>query len=121
MVRPLTRILLLALIVSACGGPGGPPLSDEEQLGQRLFTQHCASCHATAPDTVIVGPSLAGIVQSAGARVEGQDARAYIESSILAPAEYLNEGYNDVMPKTFGRILTGEELDAIIAYLYTLE
>ncbi len=116
-------ILLLGILLSACAGEENSPdaLSAQEMAGERLYIQNCASCHATSPNTVIVGPSLAGLAQSAGNKVSGQDARSYIETSILEPDAYINEGYNDLMPKTFGKTLTGEDFDALVAYLLTLD
>lgn len=114
----------LVLLLSACATPPtrvAPTLSEQEQRGERVFTQNCASCHATAPETVIVGPSLFGLHARAGERVAGQDARSYIEISIIDPGAYVNEGFEDLMPKTFGRTLTGEELDALLTYLLTLK
>lgn len=117
-------LVLLSLWLAACSGsaaePGNAP-NEQVQLGERLFIQNCAACHATAPETIIVGPSLAGLPASAAARVAGQDAYTYIEASILEPDAYINAGFKDIMPKTFGKTLTGEEVDALIAYLFTLE
>lgn len=48
------------------------------------------------------------------------DARAYIEQFILDPAAYVVPGFDDLMPKTWGRVLNSEELDALIAFLFTL-
>lgn len=121
----LIAVFTLCVLLVACSGgssnAGSTPLSDEEALGEGLFRQHCASCHSAIGDTVIVGPPLAGIATTAESRVAGMDAHAYIEQSILEPSAYLNEGYQDLMPKTFGTILTGEELDALVAFLLTLK
>jgi mono/diheme cytochrome c family protein len=121
---PIIMALMLCVFLVACSG-GSPaadstPLSDEEALGEGLFRQHCASCHSNVGDTVIVGPPLAGIATTGETRVEGMGADGYIEQSILDPSAYVNEGYQDLMPKTFGTILTGEELDALVAFLLTL-
>ncbi|MFW6070634.1 MAG: c-type cytochrome [bacterium] len=89
--------------------------------GQRLFSQHCASCHAVDGDAVIVGPSLEGIASRAATRVEGLDARQYLDQSIVQPSAFLVPGFDDVMPSTLGKQLSGEELDALIAYLLTLQ
>lgn len=109
----------------ACSGSSSdtpPPTPDPITAeGRRVFQRNCASCHSADPNTVIVGPSLAGIATHAATRVEGLDARQYIEQSILAPDAYVVEGYTDLMPKDFGRKLSGEELDAVITYLFTLE
>lgn len=121
--RGIIPILLLVILLSACGSEEVNPatLSAQAMAGERLFIQNCASCHATSPDTIIVGPSLAGVAQSAENKVSGLDARSYIETSILEPDAYINEGFNDLMPRTFGKTLTGEELDSLVAYLLTLE
>jgi len=116
----LSLIIILAL--SACGNSGSEiNFTEQEKTGQRIFSQNCASCHAKSDDLVIVGPSLAGIKTRAENRVAGQDALTYIKESILVPGAFVNEGYTDLMPPTFGDILTDEEVDALIAYLYRLE
>ncbi len=121
------------LYLAACSGnatpaataTADPQYSPEEaaqiEQGERLFSQHCASCHATEPETVIVGPSLAGIASQAETRVDGLTAQEYIELSIVRPDAYLVEGFDNVMPANLGKRLTGEELDALVAYLLTLE
>ena len=128
MVRKTFLIILsLAALLAACAPnpdsatSGRTTLTDQEALGQRLYTQNCASCHATTPDTRVVGPSLYNISETAAERVAGMDARLYIEISIIDPSDYVNEGYQDLMPSTFGTTLTGEELDALVAYLFTLK
>lgn len=114
------------LAVSACRAePAGPTpdavLSDLERQGQAVFTLHCAPCHALAPGTVIAGPSLAGIANLAGERVPGMTAESYIRRSILSPYDYLVEGFLETMPPDLGKRLTGEEFDAVVAFLLTLD
>ena len=111
----------------ACGGsqpealPTPTPLSAEAQLGKEVFSAHCAICHAPSPDTIIRGPTMAGLVPRAGERVPNQDARTYIYNSIMRPSEFVVDDFEDVMPSTFSKTLTGEELDAVVAYLFTFE
>lgn len=126
--RILLGLLFFSLLLAACGGEAEQELAEEPAVedpaamkGETIFTQNCASCHATTADTVIVGPSLAGIAARAGTRVEGQSAAEYIQLSILRPGEYVVEGFPDLMPTSFGTNLYGEELDALIAYLLTIE
>ncbi len=115
-------LLLVSVLLSACSdASNGQILSEEEQLGQLVFKQNCAACHATSAELVIVGPSLAGIGQRAETLVSDQDGRSYILNSILKPAEYISEGFTDLMPPTLAKTLSSEEIDAVISYLYTLE
>lgn len=122
-------LLFCALFITACGGnadaaPAPPPtatLSPEAARGKTVFSQNCGSCHSTIPDTVIVGPSLAGIATTAETRKTGQDGRTYLYTAILQPGDFLVDGYANLMPTTFGKQLTGEDLDAVVAYLMTLE
>lgn len=122
-------LLLLFLFLAACGGSAGAQpaatpaatLGPQAALGQSVFSRSCAACHSTFPGTTIVGPSLAGIAVTAETRVEGQDALTYLYSSILQPGDFLVDGYDDLMPAALGKQLTGEQLDAVVAYLMTLE
>lgn len=117
-------LILFALV--ACSGaeaaapPPTPTLDPVAQLGRTVFISDCGSCHSTAVDTVIVGPSLAGIADRAASRVDGWDARAYLYSSILQPGDYIVDGFEHTMPENFGKKLTGEEIDGLVAYLLTL-
>jgi mono/diheme cytochrome c family protein len=70
----------------------------------------CSGCHRT-DSTKLVGPGLSGI----GAR--GDDA---IRTSIIDPSAIIVDGFNDLMPKTFGDVLSDSELDDLIGYLNTL-
>lgn len=117
----------MAIATAACGSAEPTPvptptLSAEQQTGKRIFAQECGSCHSIADDAVIVGPSMVGVATRAADRVNGQDARTYLYGSILNPNDYVVEGFAEgLMPQNFGKQLTGEELDAIVAYLLTFE
>lgn len=121
--------VLFVLLLTACGGaaetetavPTSPPLTEEEAKGRKVFEVNCGACHSILEDTVIVGPSMAGIAARAATQNPKQDGRTYLYTSILRPDDFLVEGYENLMPTTFGKQLTGEELDAVVAYLMTLE
>lgn len=117
----ITALMLMA----ACGGETPieptPNLDPLAAKGKQIFNQNCATCHALSPDTIIVGPSLAGIASRAGSRLPDLDARQYLELSILKPDAYIVQGFSDTMPKDLGKKLTGEELDALVAFLLTLK
>jgi len=120
----VTFIFLVTMVLAACspGETPTPTLTPQQQQGQAVFNLRCAQCHATVPDTVVIGPSLYGIATRAGTRVEGYDAEAYIERSILVPTDYIVEGFTDVsMPTNFGKELTSEELNAVVSYLMTFK
>jgi nitric oxide reductase subunit C len=121
----LPFLLLVSLALAACSSGASedipPTLTPDQARGQQVFAINCASCHATQPDMLIVGPSLAGIARLAAERAPGEDARDYLVASILDPDAYIVPGFNDLMPKTFGKTLSGEDLDALIEYLFTLK
>jgi len=117
-------IVLAAIILAACSTTSATPvptLDAVQQTGQAVYNLRCAQCHALAPDTIVIGPSLAGIATRAATRVEGYDAEAYIERSILVPKDYVVEGFIDTMPTNFGKELTSEELTGVVAFLMTLK
>ena len=128
MGAPLLRFWFVAtasLLLTSCGVAAEPTVQPtvppQVAAGRTVFQQECASCHATEPETIIVGPSLAHIKERADERASGLDGRQYIELSILEPGAHIVEGFEDSMPSNFGKKLTGEELDALIAYLMTLD
>jgi mono/diheme cytochrome c family protein len=128
MVRKSIFFLILAaVLLAACGSSGGdnsapeaPTLNEQETRGQQLFSQYCAACHSTIGDAVIVGPAMAGVATRAETRVAGLSAHEYMVESILDPSAYLVPGFDDLMPKTWGKTLTGEEMDALVAFMLTL-
>jgi mono/diheme cytochrome c family protein len=125
-IRRTLAVCAWLVIAAACaaepsGTPQVPELNPQEAEGQAVFSIHCAACHATAPETVLAGPSLAGIGTLAGVRIPGMSAEEYIRRSILSPYDYLVEGFIEAMPPDFGKQLTGEEFDAVVAFLMTLE
>lgn len=106
--------------------------------GQIVFTtQHtlpdgsawaCASCHSVTPDELrLIGPGQWNIAQRAATRVEGQSAAEYIRVSILQPQDFIaptREGepaWALNMPAGWDVVLTEQELNDVIAYLFTLQ
>lgn len=119
----LTIMIAAGMILAGCAASAEPAelLDEEAARGKRVFSDHCAACHAISGETVIVGPSLAGISSRGGERIEGYTNLEYISESIMKPEAYLVEGYNNLMPAEFGLKLSGEEFDALVAYLLTLD
>ena len=82
----------------------------------------CATCHQVASEDRLIGPGLLNIAARAETRVEGEDALEYIHTSIVDPSAFVVPDYPDgLMPQVYGEILSEEEIQDIIAYLFTLE
>lgn len=125
--KSLFAIILYSLIVGValmgCQTDNSPKetLDPIAEQGKTVFRNNCASCHATKGETIIVGPSLAGIATRAETSEVGLTGRQYILISIIKPDAYIVEGYQDLMPSNYGTKFTGEELDALVMYLLTLD
>jgi len=121
----LILILLVAIFVTACSiGSPVPPTPTPDPLvvqGQQVFNARCATCHALVPDTIIIGPSLAGVATRAETRMKGLNAEEYIQLSILRPGDYVVEGFSNVMITNFAKELTNEDMNALVAFLLTLK
>ena len=125
-MRLWSSCLMVVLLFALAGCGDSPPqptpaLDPAAAKGQQVFKQNCGACHTLSPDTIVVGPSLASVATRASARSPGLGARQYLELSILKPDASIVPGFSDVMPRDFGKKLTGEELDALVAFLLTLE
>ncbi len=125
MLLRLTAVFLLWASLAGCGSlpsPSTPTLSPLEARGQSVFRSNCSRCHGTSGETVVVGPSLAGIATRGGSRIEGMDAPSYIRNSILSPNAYVVEGFQEgIMPGVFKDQLSSQDLDSVVAYLLTLK
>ncbi len=66
-----------------------------------------------------IAPTWQGISGRAGDRVPGLSAEEYLRESIVDPAAYIVEGYSDGMPKGFKILLSGEDIDSLVAFLLT--
>ncbi len=87
--------------------------------GRSIFASAgCGSCHAFEPagTDAQVGPSLDELSQAAEAAGVGLE--EYARQSIVDPDARIAEGFQGgVMPKTYDRSLTEEQLDALVQYL----
>ena len=125
----------------SCGGPGEPGARavvqdqadfdrwiadnaadlDPQGAGEQVFqTYGCRACHGltVAGSVGGVGPSLDGIGDRAGGRVEGLDAFAYIRQSILTPGAYVVPGFSDgLMPTNYSHRLKPAQVDDLVIFL----
>jgi len=69
-----------------------------------------------------VGPTLKGIAKAAGSRAAGQSAEVYLFTSIVNPNAYLVPGYAaNIMPQTYAKTLSAQQIRDLISYLLTLK
>jgi nitric oxide reductase subunit C len=120
--------------------PGAAPAAGDKSpiaLGEVVFraaTPACAACHSLVPGAQMAGPSLAGVstraqqtVGSADYKGQAKDADAYLRESIVQPSAHMVAGamYSasgvSFMPATYGKDLTPEQVDHLVAYLATFK
>lgn len=88
----------------------------------------CVLCHSPAPEQLrLIGPGLWDVSVRAETRVEGQNAYDYLHTAIVAPNDYIvpedagGPYPPGLMPQNYAEVLTPEDLENVIAYLYTLK
>lgn len=120
--------------------PGARPVTGADNpiaLGEALFRSTppaCFACHSVAPGVNLAGPSLAGVATRAEKILaspeytgKAKDVEAYIRESIVEPSAHLIGGANysangqSFMPVTYGKDLTPEQVDQMVAYLNSLK
>jgi len=116
--------------------PGARPVestNDPIALGQALFHEAvptCAACHSVAPGVNLAGPTLANLAATAQKVIDSPEYKGkattveeFIHESIVEPSAYLHPGpmysANGVsfMPPSYGKDLTEEQIDHLVAYL----
>lgn len=106
-------------------------------LGERVFRSAvpaCTACHSTAPGVNLAGPSLAGLVARTTALLaagsyqgKAPDVEGYIRESLVAPSAHVVPGAmysangQSFMPDTYGKDLTPEQVNHLVAYLSSLK
>lgn len=97
-------------------------ISDPIELGFRVFSRNCATCHSTGAD-VIVGPGFKGLW---GAKREFSNADSanadaeYIRESIINPNAKIVKGFPGKM-NSFSGLLSEKEIDYVIEYIKTIK
>ncbi len=127
--RYRTCFILFIVLFTACSRVSSTPTptfssDSSEGRGFALFSgkARCATCHSLSPNTVLVGPSLAGIASRAASREPGVSAADYIQESILEPDKFKAPGFEKVqMDTSLAKILTSDEISDIVAFLLTLK
>jgi mono/diheme cytochrome c family protein len=108
------------------GGTGTPaPAGGPAAEGKTLATSNgCTACHSVG-GAAGVGPTWKGLAGhdvplADGSTVKADD--AYLKESIVNPGAKIVKGFsNGIMPANFKDKLTDAQIDAIIAYIKTLQ
>lgn len=109
--------IALALLVSHLFFPVSELVLDASR-GERLFSENCAGCHSLEPNAPLLrGPSLHGIGEWAGSRVDGMSAEEYVFESIVAPDAFRTASAQGMMPGRFADELAHQDLLNITVFL----
>jgi cytochrome c2 len=121
--RLAPKLALVALVSLAV-----PAAAADPGAGGRLFKIQCGACHAVAPGTNMVGPSLAGIVGRHSGMVEGfRYSSANGNAHVVWTPEVLNRylaNPQKVVPGTtmaYAGLSNETQRGDLIAYLETLK
>jgi cytochrome c oxidase subunit 2 len=76
----------------------------------------CKSCHSV-DGSAGIAPTFKGL----SGRSKAVADETYLRNSILNPASQIVQGFNNLMPATFGAQLSPEEINALIAYIQSLK
>ena len=131
---PTEEVTAEATSEAEAAGMGNAEVTGDPVNGQVVFTTmhntangtwSCSMCHSVTPDEArLIGPGLWNVSINAETRVAGQSAFDYIHESIVNPDAFIAPGDppfpSSLMPQNWEEVLTPEELNDVIAYLYTL-
>lgn len=125
-------LLGVVTLLVACGGEAmidpleiGDPESGQQifENGTEIVSRECAGCHSLDGVDIESGshkyPTLLGISERAGDRLPEMSTVEYLRQSILDPAAYIVEGYEDRMEKGYKYGLSENEVNDLIAFLLT--
>jgi mono/diheme cytochrome c family protein len=137
MRRPALVLVLGALAVAGCGGgkvvaPTGPvegPLptttaaaaKGNAAAGKQVFTANgCGGCHTYKPAGAsgTQGPDLDKLPELAQKANQGS-LDEFTHQSIVNPSAYVEQGFQDIMPKNYGQSLNQKQLADLVAFLTT--
>jgi mono/diheme cytochrome c family protein len=103
-------LLIWALMLALAAGCGRAPASDDPAAAGQ------------PGDASTLGPNLAGVAARAAANPDGLEAAPWLRRETLQPDVALAPGFAPgLMPATYGQTLDAAEIDALVAYMLTLE
>ena len=81
----------------------------------------CGTCHSLYPGELMIGPSMADIATVAENKETGLTAEMFVRQAILEPDAYLEPDFNPGAMPRYGKGLTTQDIDDLVAYLLTLK
>ncbi|MHB8625846.1 MAG: c-type cytochrome [Aggregatilineales bacterium] len=112
-------------VPAAATTPAASANSGDPARGQALFqgAATCSSCHDVANGVTIVGPSLKGVANACEDSCRpGQSIADYLRESIVSPNAFIVPGFQpNIMPQTFAKTLSTQQINDLVAYLLTLK
>ena len=104
--------------------PSTDPAEMAKLGGELAASQGCAACHNVTGDPGGIGPTWKGLFShdvkmADGATVPADE--AYITDSIIHPLAQIVEGYQPIMPASYGEVLTDQQIAYIVAYIKSLQ
>ena len=129
----ITTFVWMGFMLSACAGESTQPGNAEN--GKALFNapvqssrgelEPCSACHAIVEgqkSRTGLGTNFNDIGARAGNTVKGQSAEQYLRTSIVDPDAYLAGNFQDgLMSREYGKLLTSQQIEDLIAYMLTLK
>ena len=132
----VATIILAALLLAGCGYQGTAAPTAKKVVGQiptkstsnttgtaakgkTLFTsQGCGGCHTFKPAATNgqTGPNLDNLPSYAKKANQGS-VEEFTRESIVNPSAYVEKGYPDVMPKSYGQTLSDQQVADLVAFL----
>lgn len=112
MRQTLFALLVLTVLVAACGGDGGDAAPDPER-GEQLFAMNCAVCHGPAATGSTQGPPLVHEIYEPGHHPDELFVRAVMEGVDQHHWEF------GPMPRIGG--LSERDVEDITAYVRELQ
>lgn len=106
------------------------PEGDAAEGEALAVAQGCTTCHIDTPTGPAWLPTAGepGIGSRAAERIEdpgytgsATTAEQYLFESIVAPEVYLTPGFADLMPHTYGELLSPDDVADLITYLLSIE
>ncbi|MCP4255126.1 MAG: c-type cytochrome [Candidatus Scalindua sp.] len=114
--------------LSGGGGGGGGATGINPEAGEKIYwgDGQCHTCHSIGTSgSATRGPNQEGLAARAEERAKEAGLASgleYLVESIVNPAAFVVEGYDNIMPKVYDApiMLGREQIQAVLTYLQTL-